>query len=328
MASLQGLKQTSAPGLRRKSGCLRHLTSNSFVYFPKVSGESTAPGSAATPMGQGSTAHWGREQSPPLAPGLRGKLGFLPLIFPFMNISFGTVRKWPGQMLATSRVKTVSFPGASGGGKAKFYELNYRHLCSSFHNVEELAWEGRRPHLCHPLFVTRACTTVGSAGQGRASRTRSSAKPATLPRAQGLCHNKRPHTTVRGAERELIEVPGKLFEITLTQTTLNYSGKMCPLCSPQTPGQQRPAGHLWTHSLSLALLLLPETRMSFHRAGQVNGLEWGSRQKGDRRAECRCCNGSSRHPGDTRTTSSLVRRDAKTLLVPGEGRKDWVGCNS
>lgn len=164
----------------------------------------------------------------------------------------------------------------------------------------------------------------GLGWSGRASRTRSSAKPATPPRAQGLCHNKRPHTTVRGAERGLTEGSGKLFAITLTQTTLNY----CPLCSPQTPGQQRPAGHLWTHSLSLALLLLPETRMSFHRAGQVNGLEWGSRQKGDRRAECRCCNGSSRHPGDARTTSSLVRRDAKTLLVSGEGREDGVGCNS
>ena len=244
-----------------------------------------------------------------------------------MNISFGTVRKWPGPTLATSRVKTVSFPGASGGGKAKFYELNYRHLCSSFHNVVEPAREGRQPHLCRPLFVTRACSTVGSAGQGRASRTLSSAKPATLPRAQGLCHNKRPHTTVRGAERELTEVPGKLFEITLTQTTLNCSGKMCPLCSPQTPGQQRPAGHLWTYSVLLALLL-PETRTSFHRAGQVNGREWGSRQKRHRCAECRCGNGSSRHPGDVRTTSSLVRGDAETLLVPGEGREDRVGCNS
>ena len=93
------------------------------------------------------------------------------------------------------------------------------------------------------------------------------------------------------------------------------------------PGHQHTAGHLWTQSLLLVLLSHPETQTRLHRADQVNELQWGSRQSGDRCAECRygrceqclACSAAG-------TATSLVSGALGCGLLPGhEGR---VGCKS
>ena len=103
-------------------------------------------------------------------------------------------------MPATCCLKTASFSEAIGSGNVEFYELNHCHLCSSLHSVEELTQQGPSSVLCQ----SPPPVPPGLSWSREGDKNRLPALSAGLTRAQRPCDNKHPHTTVGGAEKELI----------------------------------------------------------------------------------------------------------------------------